>query len=551
MNKESFIDYALSNKISDLVIKNAKIVDVFNGKIIDGNVAISDGVIIGIGDYEGKSEYDANGAYLMPGFIDSHIHIESSMVTPAEYAKIVMPKGVTTAICDPHEIANVCGIDGILFMMENARNVPLDFKFMLPSCVPAASFEDAGAIIDAEKTKEYLSKYDFFGLAEMMNYPGLLFKDKEVLAKISCSDIVDGHAPSVSGKELCAYAGSGILTDHECTSAKEMEEKISSGMYALLRCGRMSKEFSEMASAVNKYNASRVAFCTDDRNLSDIFESGTILNCIVTATNSGMAIFDAIRAASLNAAQCYGVKNLGAVAPGYIADLVLSADICPREIIAVWKDGELVAENNESKFKIENIKQSDSVYGTVNIAPFKAEDLICEFSSDTPVISIDAGSLLTNKITCDRKDGLSHLAVIERHNATGKIGRCYLDNYGIKGGAIASCIGHDSHNITVAGDNADDMALAVNSLGKDGGITVVADGKLVAKLELPVAGLMSDKSAEEVVLAHNIIEEEAKKLSINPDIDPFMTLAFLSLPVIPELRLTARGLFDVVKFDFI
>ncbi|MEE0943926.1 MAG: adenine deaminase [Clostridia bacterium] len=551
MNIESFIDYALSNEISDLVIKNAKIVDVFNGKIIYGNVAVSRGVIIGIGDYEGKSEYDANGAYLMPGFIDSHIHIESSMVTPAEYSKVVMPKGVTTAICDPHEIANVCGIDGILFMMENAKNSPLDFKFMLPSCVPAASFEDSGAVIDAKKTKEYMEEYDFFGLAEMMNYPGLLFKDKEVLDKISFSKVIDGHAPSVSGKDLCAYAGSGILTDHECTSAKEMEEKISSGMYALLRCGRMSKEFSEMAASVNRYNASRVAFCTDDRNLSDIIERGTIQNCIVTANNAGMDIFDAIRAASLNAAMCYGFNNVGAIAPGYVADLVLSKDICPKEILAVWKAGDLVAEHGQSKFETGDIIRADSVYGTVNIAPFKAEDLICEFSADTPVISIDAGSLLTKKILCDSKEGLSHLAVIERHKSTGKIGRCYLDNYGIKGGAIASCIGHDSHNITVVGDNADDMALAVNSLGKDGGITVVSDGKLVAKLELPIAGLMSDKSAEEVVLAHNIIEREAKELSINPNIDPFMTLAFLSLPVIPELRLTARGLFDVVKFDFI
>lgn len=551
MNKEKFIDYALSNTASELVIKNAKIVDVFNGKIIEGNVAVSDGVIIGIGDYEGKTEYDAKGAYLMPGFIDSHIHVESSMVTPSEYARVVMPKGVTTAICDPHEIANVCGINGIEFMMDNAKESPLDFKFMLPSCVPATPFEDAGAVIDAEMTEDYMTKYEFFGLAEMMNYPGVLFKDDDVLRKISCTDIVDGHAPSLSGKELNAYAGSGILTDHECTSAAEMENEIASGMFALLRCGRMSKEFSEKAAAVNRYNATRIAFCTDDRNLSDIVKSGTIQNCIVTAVNAGMDVLDAIRAASLNAARCYGIKNLGAIAPGYIADMVLANDICPKDIVAVWKSGVLVSENNKALFEVKTKKHSDAVCDTVNIAPFKPEDLVCDFSPDVPVISIDEGSLQTKKINVNNADGLSHLAVIERHKCTGKIGKCYLDKYNIKGGAIASCIGHDSHNVTVAGDNADDMAFAVNALGRDGGIAVVSNGKLLAKLELPIAGLISDKSAEDVISAHNEIEKAAKNLCVNPNIDPFMTLAFLSLPVIPELRLTARGLFDVTKFEFI
>ncbi|MBS7298479.1 MAG: adenine deaminase [Eubacteriales bacterium] len=551
MNKEKFIDIALSNEIADLVIKNAKIVDVFNGRIIEGTVAISEDIIIGIGNYEGKAEYDANGAYLMPGFIDSHVHIESSMVTPAEYARVVIPKGVTTAICDPHEIANVCGIDGVKFMMDNARNVPLDFKFMLPSCVPAAPFEDAGAVFTAADTKEYLEKYDFLGLAEMMNYPGVLFKDGEVMTKISASNIVDGHAPGVSGKELSAYAGLGICSDHECTTPEEMEEKISAGMYALLRCGRMSREFTQMASKVNKYNASRVTFCTDDRNLSDIIESGTIQNCIVTANSVGMDIYDAIRAASLNAAQCYKLDKLGAIAPGYKADLVLATDICPKEIIAVWKSGVIAYDNAELKFKTPEVNKTSAIYESVNIAPFSKEELICEFSQDKPVISIEEGSLQTRKIYRNTKEGLSHLAVIERHKKTGKIGTCYVDNYGIKNGAIASCIGHDSHNVTVVGDSADDMAIAVNHLGKNGGIAVVSNGKLLAKLELPVAGLMSDKSANDVVAEHNAIDEAAKALDINPNLDPFMTLAFLSLPVIPELRLTARGLFDVTNFDFI
>lgn len=551
MSKEKFIDVALGTLKADLVVKNAKVVDVFGGKIIEGDVAVVDGFVAGVGSYDGIEEYDAKGAYLMPGFIDSHVHIESSMVTPAEYARVVMPRGVTAVVCDPHEIANVCGIDGILYMMESSNKVPMDFHFMLPSCVPAADFEDSGAVINAAKTREYLGKYDFLGLAEMMNYPGLLAKDKEVLDKIAAAEIVDGHAPSVTGKDINAYAACGISTDHECTSAEEMEEKIAAGMYALLRCGRMSKDFKLLAAAVNRYNATRVAFCTDDRNLGDIAESGTIQNCIVTAVDAGMDIFDAIRAATLNAAQCYKLKNTGAIASGYRADFVLSKELCPKDIIAVWKDGKQAAENGAVLFDRTENERNSAVYGSVNAAPFKAEDLICEFNSDIPVISVVAGSLATKKIYRETSDRLSHLAVIERHKATGKIGRGYIENYGIKNGAIASCIGHDSHNITVVGDNAYDMKAAVDALGRDGGITVVSGGKVLAKLSLPVAGLMSDGTAEEVITGHKALEAAAEKLAINPELDPFMTLAFLSLPVIPELRLTARGLFDVTEFKFV
>ncbi|MBQ7794613.1 MAG: adenine deaminase [Clostridia bacterium] len=551
MKRDKLIDYALGNKKADLVIKNAKIVDVFCGGIIEGDAAVADGIIVGIGDYEGVREYDAKGKYLMSGFIDSHVHIESSMVTPSEYARTVIPRGVTAVVCDPHEIANVCGIDGILYMQKSAGKSPMDFHFMLPSCVPAAAFEDSGATITAADTAEYFKKYKFLGLAEMMNYPGLLFKDEEVLGKLDSAEIIDGHAPSVSGKELMAYAGCGILTDHECTSKEEMEEKLSAGMYALLRCGRMSKEFCEMASAVNRFNATRIAFCTDDRNLGDIVERGTIQNCIVTAVDAGMDIFDAIRAATINAAQCYKLKNTGAVAPGYKADLVLAEDICPREITAVWKDGVMVAENGKPLFERADEEKSDSVYGSVKVKPIDESDLVCGFSPDVPVISIVAGSLSTKKQMRETDEGLSHLAVIERHKATGKIGRGYVENYGIKNGAIASCIGHDSHNITVVGDNASDMKIAVDALGKDGGIAVVSGGKVMVTLPLPVAGLMSDKSAEEVISGHKKLEEAAEKLGINPNLDPFMTLAFLSLPVIPELRLTARGLFDVTRFEFI
>lgn len=551
MQLEKMIDCALGNKKAELVIKNAKIVDVFNGRIINGDAAICDGRIAGVGSYEGEREYDAGGAYLMPGFTDAHVHIESSMLTPSRYARAVLPKGTTSVVCDPHEIANVCGIDGIKFMMRDAQSAPMDFHFMLPSCVPAADFEDSGAVITAEMTGEYLKKYDFTGLAEMMNYPGLFAKDSEVLGKISKAEIVDGHAPLVSGKQLCAYAASGISTDHECTSAAEMDEKLAAGMYVLLRCGRLTKQFSEMASAVNRHNAARICLCTDDRNPQDIVAQGTTQFCIINAIDAGMDAFDAIRAATLNPAVCYGFGRTGAVAPGYKADLVLADDLRPGKILAVWKDGVLVAENGASVYPESTAADSSKVENTVNTAPFEAEDLVCAFSAGTPVISIDPGSLLTKKVFKKSADGLSHLAVIERHKATGKIGRCYLENYGITGGAIASCIGHDSHNITVAGDNAEDMALAVKSLGNGGGITVVKGRKLAAFLELPIAGLMSDKTADEVIAGHKRLELAAEDMGITPGIDPFMTLAFLSLPVIPELRLTARGIFDVTEFKFV
>lgn len=548
---ECLIDVATGRTEADLVIKNAKVVDVFNGRIVEGNVAICGGKIAGIGDYSAKNEYDAKGKYLMPSFCDAHVHIESSMVAPAEYASAVLPRGVTSVICDPHEIANVCGIDGILFMMENAKSAPFDFNFMLPSCVPATPFEDSGAIIDAEKVKEYIEKYDFLGLAEMMNYPGVVFEDKDVLRKIKSAKIVDGHAPGLSDKDLNAYASTGIMTEHECTSAKEVEEKLSVGMYALIRCGRLTKEFSQMVGAVNKYNSSRICFCTDDRNPQDIVSSGTIQYAIIKAVEAGMDVFDAIRAATINPSVCYGLKHKGAVAPGYFADLVLADDLCPENIVAVWKNGGLVAENGKITYEKSTPKSSYNVRNTVNIKDFSAEDLVCDFDKNKPVIEIVSGSLISKKSYFKTDEKLSHLAVIERHNKTGKIGRCYLANYGIKNGAVASCIGHDSHNVTVVGDSKEAMYKAVTALGKDGGIVVVKNGEVVGKLDLPIAGLMSDKSIYEVVEEHKKLELSIKGMNITPDIDPFMTLAFLSLPVIPELRLTARGLFDVAEFKFI
>jgi len=551
MKLEKLIGTALGNNKADLVIKNANIVDVFCGKITKGDVAVTDGVIVGIGEYSGENEYDAEGKYLMPGFIDAHVHIESSMVTPSEYSRLVIPKGVTSVVCDPHEIANVSGIDGIKFMMDDAKDAPLKFNFMLPSCVPATDFESSGAVIDAKDTKEFLEKYDFLGLAEMMNYPGLIYCDREVLEKVESSEIIDGHAPLLSGKELMAYAVTGIRTDHECSNVEEMNEKISLGMYAILRCGMHTKEFCEMVSGVDKNTVNRIAFCTDDKNAQYINETGTIQYCIQNAVNAGMDPIDAIKAATINPANCYGLKKLGAVAPGFKADLVLCENLVPDTIKAVWKDGVLVGKDGKDVYVTKKTANPEKVYNSVNIPDISADDLVCEFDKKTPVISVIPGSLVNKKVYKDSADGLTHLACIERHKASGNIGRCYVENYMFKNGAIASCIGHDSHNVTVAGDNKEDMLIAVNALGKSGGITVVSNGEVIGKLSLPVGGLMSDMPWEEVAKGHKEIEEAGKKVLVNAEIDPFMVLSFLPLPVIPELRLTDKGLFDVIDFKLL
>lgn len=551
MNLEKIIDTALGNIKAELVIKNANVVDVFLGDIKKADVAIADGMIVGIGEYSGETEYDADGKYLMPGFIDAHVHIESSMLIPSEYSRLVLPKGVTTVVCDPHEIANVSGIDGIKFMMDDAKAAPMDFKFMLPSCVPSTSFESAGCVINAEDTQKYLKEYDFLGLAEMMNYPGLLFKDKEVLRKVAASERIDGHAPLLSGKELMAYTACGIKNDHECSNIAEVREKISQGMFILLRCGMATKEFREIASQLDSYTLGRIAFCTDDKNAQYIKETGTIQYAIINAVEAGMKPVGAIRAATLNAAVCHGLEKLGAVAAGYKADLVLADDIVPKNIKAVWKNGVLCGENGKDVYGKTEKEDAKKVYDSVNIKKLSADDLVCEFNPKIPVISVVHGSLVNKKVYRDNCEGLTHLACIERHHATGNIGKCYVENYGIVNGAIASCIGHDSHNVTVAGDNKEDMLIAVEALGKSGGITVVSKGEVIGKLELPVSGLMSDKPWEEVAKAHEEIEKAGKKVLKNEDIDPFMVLSFLPLPVIPELRITDKGLFNVTEFKFV
>lgn len=542
---------AAQSKIEpDIIFKNAKVVNVFLGEIENCDVAIYNGKIVGLGEYNGKNEIDVDGKYLIPSFIDSHCHIESSLVSPIEYAKIVVPKGVTAIIADPHEIANVCGEDGLEYMFSAAEGLPLDVHFMLPSCVPATPFENSGAVIDSKLCHELIKKYNFRGLGEFMDFVSLLNSSDEVMSKLKCTDIVDGHAPSLTGKELCAYIGAGVKTCHECTKATEALEKVSRGMYVQMREGTSAKNIEGLLPAVTTRNADRFLLCTDDKHVDDIIAEGTVSNCVRKAVSLGLDPIDAIKMASLNAAQCYKLENTGAIAPGYFANIIISEDITVTKITEVYKNGVLVAKNDKALFDKTSVDTS-KVTNTIHINELTSKDFEMTFDSSVPVIGVMPRTLVTNKLYKSDDTGLNYCACLERHKGTGNIGKAFVDGFNLKCGAVAQSIGHDSHNITVLGTNPEDMALAVNSLGKDGGIVVVIDGKVESSMILPIAGLMSDKSADIACKEYVSIKEAIEKLAPGSEIDTLMMLSFLSLCVIPEVRVNDQGLFDVTTMEFV
>lgn len=547
---KDIIQSALGNAKADMVLKNGKIIDVLNHRIVEGNVAVKDGVILGIGDYEGEREIDVKGAYIAPGFADSHVHIESAMVTPSQYAKAVMPKGVTTVIADPHEIANVKGEDGLAFMIEDSKSSPLEVHFMLPSCVPATPFDHAGCVIDGEMTEKLLKKYDFLGLGEMMNYPGVTACVPDVLKKLESAEYIDGHAPMIRGMGLNAYACGGIKNDHECSTADEALEKISNGFDIFVREGTGAKNLEELMKAVNPYNMRHFAFCTDDKHPAEVIKEGTISHCIDKAVKLGYDPLDAYTMACYNSCVSYNLSRKGAIASGFEADIVVTRDINATEIEQVYKKGVLVAEKGKALFEVKGADTS-KVENTVNIDEIKAEDLYMPFDKDKMVISLNEGSLITDGVYCESDEGLSLCANIERHHKTGNIGKCYVKGLDITNGAIAQTIGHDSHNISVIGSDSDNMAAAVNALGKQGGIVVVSDKKVIAKMELAVGGIMSEKSVEEVVSEHEKIVEAAKNLSPSGSNETLMILGFISLLVIPHFKLGNKGVFDVDKFEYV
>ena len=545
--KKRLIDAAMDRAAADIVIKNGFIADVFTGRFLQYDVLIKDGKICGIGEYDCANIIDASGKYILPGFIDSHLHIESSMVTPPQYAKAVMPHGVTTVIADPHEIANVCGKNGLEFMKKSANGLPLDIYYMLPSCVPATAFEHSGAVLTADDTHELAG--DFFGIGEMMNYPGVVSGDTQTLAKLIGSNI-DGHAPGLSGRRLDAYVCAGIKTDHECSSVNEMLEKISKGMYIAIREGTLSKDLSRLIHGVNQHTYRSCTFCTDDRFIGEITRDGSIDYMVKRSVALGVDPIMAVSIASLNAARCYGLNDRGAIAPGYNADLLIVNNLHDFKVETVFKNGIKIAENGNALFAVPECDTS-SVTDTVHLDTVTPEF----FRHDTPdeftAIELTPDSIITKKATAHKGDQLSKVCVIERHHNTGSRGFGYVKNYDIKNGAIAASIGHDSHNVIVIGDNDADMAAAVNALGTSGGICAVSGGDIKARLELEIAGLMTNKSAEYVTKEHDKLIEAARRLGVNESADPLLSLAFLPLPVIPEIRVTDSGLFDVTEFRFI
>lgn len=544
------IEVASGRVKADLVLKNANVVDIFCHRVIKCDVAIADGIIVGLGQYDGLNNVDCTDRYVMPSFFDTHLHFESSMSTPDKYLWEALAKGVTTLNADPHEIANVCGKDGIDYMIDCAADSPIDVNFMLPSCVPATPFEHGNAVFTAKDIKQMFGTGKFFGLAEMMNYPGVIYADNEVLEKISTASICDGHAPQLTGNQLNAYLCTGIVSDHECETVDEVCEKVSKGMYVMIREGSQTKNLSTLIGAINDFTKRRLMYCTDDRYIGEVVESGTIQNCVIKSVENGIDIYDALTIASLNAYECYKIPNKGAVSINYSADLIVADDIVPRNILQVYKNGKLVAENGKSLYTPKKVDDS-KVTNTVRIKPLKASQFQPKFiPNKTPVMQILKDTVVTKTVYTDTTEGLNMCAVIERHNATGNIGTCWVKGFNLKHGAIAQTIGHDSHNITVLGDNTEDMLLAVNALGSEGGMALVVNGKVEYVFRLDIAGLMSSKSTHEVIAEHHTLMEKTKALDINPEIAPYMLLSFLSLIVIPEIKITDRGLFDVAKFNF-
>ncbi len=572
MKKEELkklIDTAAGRIPADVVIQNCKIVNVFSGKIVEGNIAICGDQIAGIGDYEGKEVIDAGGRYAAPGFIDSHIHIESAYVSPEEIGRLLVPHGGTTIIADPHEIVNVCGIRGLDYMMEAAKGTKLDIKYVLPSCVPATPFEHAGAVINAPEMEEPIKRDGILGLGEFMNFPGVIAADESVLDKLMTAKeegkIIDGHGPGITGKELNAYASARILADHECSTVEEMEDRLERGMYILLRQGSACHNLRTLINGVTPENSRRCLLCSDDRQPKTILHEGHLDNHLRICVEEGLDPVTAIRMATLNAAECFRLYDRGAIAPGYRADIVLLDDLNDFHVNRVWIAGELTAEEGRYLPEIQ-FHDISSVKGSVVVKDFSKEKFKMHLKSGhVNVIGILPGGVVTKKETADiRLDengefirdpetDIVKVAVVERHQGTGNVACGFLKGYGIREGAVALSVAHDSHNIIVVGVSDEEMEFAVNSLiAQEGGIVLVKEGKVIESMPMPIAGLMSDQSGEWVDQKLTDIHEKAySELGISGEVEPVMTLCFMSLAVIPEVKLTDMGLFDVTTFSFI
>jgi adenine deaminase len=570
VNLKRRIDVAVKRIPADLVIKNGKIVDVFNLEILSGDVAIVDGYFAGIGEYEGRETIDATDRFICPAFIDGHVHIESSMVTPAEFSKVLLTHGVTTVITDPHEIANVSGTEGITFMLEQSESLPLDVRVMLPSSVPATKFENAGAELKAIDLEPFYNHPRVLGLAEIMDYPAVFNGSPDMLNKIksaaSHKAYIDGHAAGLDTKGINVYRSSLITTDHECTTAEEALERIRRGMYVLIREGSVAKDLKALVEAVTPTNARRFLFCTDDKHLDGLVAEGSVDHNVRLAICEGLSPLQAIQMASLNAAECYGLKEKGAISPGYKADFILLDDLETIRISDVYAGGSLVARNGKFTGRIdEPLSPGKKLMQSVNIHEVKEGDLeiSLEDNSHLNVIEIIPNQLVTNKrilsaptdkgrFVSSTKEDLLKMAVIERHNKIGNIGLAVVKGFLLESGAIASTVAHDSHNLVVLGTNDFDMLTAIKEIKKiQGGYVIIKEGNVLAAVPLPISGLMADRPFEIVNEEIIQLKEMLKELGFNGEFDPFLTLSFLTLPVIPEIKLTDLGLFDFRSFQHI
>ena len=564
----NIINVARGLEKADLVIKNANIVNVLSEEIHKGDIAICDGVIAGIGEnYSGEKEIDINGAYVTPSFIDGHVHLESTMMLPKEFAKTVLPAGTTTVIIDPHEISNVLGLHGISFMHEAVKDLPMNVYTMLPSCVPATPFETSGFDLNSYDLSLLIDKPWVLGIAEMMNFPGVLNLDKNVMAKLELAKSrgkrIDGHAPYLSGKDLCGYIASGVKSDHECTTPEEAIEKLRLGVYVMIREGTAAKDLDALIPVLKTSNTRKCIFVTDDRHPADLKEH--INGMVRRVVEAGVDPIKAVQIASLNTAEYFGLKDLGAIAPGYKADLLVLPDLKSFKPDIVLKDGQVVAQ--DGKLAVE-ITENDAIAtrNSVNVRWITMDDFKIQTEGDgvkkVRALEVIPHQLITKSVMSDVKvvDGNAvsnvetdtlKICVIERHRATGNIGKGFVKGFNLKCGAIASTVAHDSHNMIVIGTNDFDMYTAAVALIKcQGGKVVVKDGEIISQLPLPIAGLMSDKEFDFVVEKCDELNKAAHSIGCKLE-DPFMTMGFLSLPVIPELKITDKGVFDTNKFDFV
>ena len=558
--KQRIIAVAAGREKADLVLKNAKYLNVFSNEFLCGDIAVANGLIAGVGKYDGKTEIDVSGKLVLPGFIDAHIHLESSMVTPAEFAKAVVAHGTTTVITDPHEITNVMGIDGVEYMIQASQNLPIDVHFMMPSCVPATEIDESGAELDCKDIDLYLDNKKVLGLAEMMNYVGVINGDKNVLSKIVTSQAhhkkIDGHAPELSGNDLNAYIAAGVYSDHECSTFENALEKLRKGQFIMIREGTAAHNLKALMPLLTQQYYSRCMFATDDKHPSDLLYGGHIDYIVKQALKNGADPIVALKTATHHAARYFLLNNKGAIASGYLADIVVVDNLEDFNVETVFKRGKLVFDGEVKDFSAPTVdeKLAEKCFDTFHLdsvtpSSFKVEGKL-------GLIGLVGGELLTRNLgTADKIDvenDILKIACIERHKGTNHIGVGYVKGYSLKSGAVATSVAHDSHNIITVGCNDDDIAVAVNAI-KDskGGIAVVENGKIKALLELPIAGLMSDEPLTTVNEKLENAKLSVYELGADKSIDPFMTLSFLSLPVIPSLRITTKGVFDAENWKML